>query len=138
MTRQEKRSTIRGLIAQFQEQFPAAFPANPRAIRPLKIGIAHQLAERLPETDPKLVSLTLLVWTRRTFYLKALLTASMRVDLDGTAAGEVSDAQRDYAKTELKRIYATLKSKKTRKGLGTSSRDSKPKRRASCMDAERE
>lgn len=111
MTRQEKQSKIKDIIAEFQRSFPAAFPTNPLDIRPLKIGIAHNLFDRIPGADPRLISLSLLVWTRRTFYLKSILTSSGRIDLDGARAGDVTREQRQYAKIELKRVYNTLKKK---------------------------
>lgn len=86
----------RALLKEFQEKF-AVF----RDHQPLAIGIDKQLLARQPELDRKVLRTALRIHTNSTPYLKAMGKATVRFDLDGNAADEVSEEHRSHAATTL-------------------------------------
>jgi ProP effector len=69
---------------------------------PLTIGIDKQLIARLPELDRKVLRTTLGIHTNSLRYLKGTANATVRFDLDGNAAGEVTETHRTHAAKMLK------------------------------------
>lgn len=91
--------------ARLAELFPALFGAA--VPQPLKLRIQVDVQQRAPGVfTRKALSLFLQRYTTTTAYLKALAQAPERVDLDGQAAGPVSDEHREAAVTELQRRRA--------------------------------
>ena len=108
---------IRQLLAVLQARFPAAFPADTCAIRPLKIGIYEDLrAEFAGEYEPKLIGRVLAHHTRCFRYLRALSAGGLRVDLEGRPAGEVSLDQASHAAERLKMRCEEKKRRKAAAG----------------------
>lgn len=64
---------------------------------PLALGIHKVIKERLPEIDMQQLRTALRLHTASTRYLKVLSAASVRFDLDGVPAGEVTAEQRQQA-----------------------------------------
>jgi len=60
-----------------------------RNFSPLAIGIDKQLIAQEPELNRRALRLALRSHTMSTRYLKEMQTASARLNLDGSAAGEV-------------------------------------------------
>jgi ProP effector len=91
--------------ALLAERFPALFGKG--VYRPLKLRIAADIQERVPNTFSKrALSAFLHRHTTHTLYLKALADATQRFDLDGAAAGELSAEHREAAVAELQRRRA--------------------------------
>ena len=87
--------------ARLAELFPAVFGAPPR---PLKLRIQADIQERAPGIfTRKTLSVFLHRFTTTNAYLTAITKAPSRFDLDGAAAGELSDEHRAAAAEELKR-----------------------------------
>jgi ProP effector len=82
----------RVLTKDFQEKFSVF-----RDCLPLAIGIDKQLLARLPGLDRKLLRIALGIHTNSLRYLKAMEKATVRHDLDGNAADEVTDEHRAHA-----------------------------------------
>lgn len=82
----------RALSKELQEKF-AVF----RDCMPLAIGIDKQLQARIPELDRKLLRIALGIHTNSLRYLKVMEKATVRFDLDGNAADEVTDVHRAHA-----------------------------------------
>jgi ProP effector len=104
MDNNEKINNSKELIAYLSELFPACFISTGEA-RPLKIGIFQDLAARL-ENDTR-VSKTMLRSALRQYtsswrYLHGLRPGAIRVDLDGNAAGELTEEHVGHAKNTLK------------------------------------
>jgi ProQ/FINO family len=79
------------------ERYPAAFCAEPAAVRPLKIGIDHDIRQAL-DVGPTVVSEVLRGYTRRRAYRAALaVPGAMRVDLDGQPVAPVTPGQQRRA-----------------------------------------
>ncbi len=91
--------------AQLAALFPAVFA--PGAPKPLKLRIQVDIQQRAPGTFTKRVlSHFLQRHTTGTAYLKALVNAPHRLDLDGAPAGEPTDEHRQAAVAELERRRA--------------------------------
>jgi sRNA-binding protein len=91
--------------AQLAPLFPAAF--GPGVFLPLKLGIQADIQQRAPGVfSKKSLSAFLHRHTTSTAYLKALVGAAHRVDLDGQPAGDVADLHRAAATGELERRRA--------------------------------
>lgn len=82
----------RALSKELQAKF-AVF----RDCMPLAIGIDKQLLARIPELDRKLLRIALGIHTNSLRYLKVMEKATVRFDLDGNAADEVTDVHRAHA-----------------------------------------
>jgi sRNA-binding protein len=88
--------------ARLAELFPAVF--GPGSPKPLKLRIQADLQQRAPGVfTRKVLSGFLHRHTTSTAYLRALVNAPQRVDLDGLAAGEVAAEHREAAIAELQR-----------------------------------
>jgi ProP effector len=86
---------------QLKERFPALF-AGPA--KPLKLRIQADIQERAPGVFSKqALSGFFRRYTGSTSYLLAVSRAKERFDLDGLAAGELSDEHREIAVQELAR-----------------------------------
>ncbi len=91
--------------AKLAELFPALF--GPGAPRPLKLRVQADIQQRAPGVfTRKSLSIFLQRHTTGTAYLKALVNAPQRVDLDGLPAGEVAAEHRQAAVVELERRRA--------------------------------
>jgi ProQ/FINO family len=85
------------------ERYPAAFCAEPAAVRPLKIGIDHDIRQAL-DVGPTVVSEVLRGYTRRRAYRAALaVPGAMRVDLDGQPVAPVTPVQQRWAQQGTRR-----------------------------------
>ena len=90
------------LIITLTERFPKAFPANPKAIRPLKIGIDQDIRQACPEINAKLLRQVLGGHTHRLAYLKALARGGERIDLGGNPVAAITAEACAQAKERLK------------------------------------
>jgi ProP effector len=88
--------SARLLLKEFQEKF-AVF----RDCMPLAIGIDKQLIARLPQLDRKVLRTALGIHTNSLRYLRVMAKATVRLDLDGNTAGEVTETHRTHASTIL-------------------------------------
>jgi ProP effector len=100
--------------------FPQCF--NLKAPLPLKIGIGKEVMEKwvylssLPY-DSKIPARTAIRtaigwYVRRDLYLAAFETATHRIDLDGKEAGEITEAEKEYARERLEALKERYKAKK--------------------------
>ncbi len=95
--------------ARLAELFPALFaaPAAPGPAKPIKLRIHADIQARAPGVFSKRVlGIFFSRYTTTNAYLKALTLAPHRFDLDGQAAGEISDEHRRLAAEELARRHA--------------------------------
>jgi len=87
-------------IARLQQQFPRAFPKKPADKIPLKLGIhqdliAHAQALRLQEAQ---IKEAIGAWCQGSRYWACLTLDAVRVDLNGEAAGVVTQAEANRAR----------------------------------------
>lgn len=82
----------RALLKKLQADFSVF-----RDCLPLAIGIDKQLQARLPDLPRKTLRVALGIHTNSLRYLKVMEKATVRFDLDGNNADEVTDTHRTYA-----------------------------------------
>lgn len=90
----------RALLKDIQSRFDVF-----RNHTPLAIGIDKQLIAQQPELIRKALRLALRSHTLSTRYLKEMQTGSQRFNLDGSAAGEVTDEARAHAAEMLRERF---------------------------------
>ena len=124
--------------ARLAELFPACFGTTPP--QPLKLRIQADIQQRAPGTfSRKSLSAFLHRHTGSTAYLKSLVNAPQRVDLDGQPAGEVSEEHRSAAQQEVQRRKALHDER--RKAERSAARDAERAQRAEqakAVDAQRD
>ncbi|MBS1196303.1 MAG: activator of osmoprotectant transporter prop [Proteobacteria bacterium] len=69
---------------------------------PLAIGIDKQLLALYPQTERKILRMALRYHTSSMRYLKAMEKATVRHNLDGSAADEVPDSHREHAAEQMR------------------------------------
>jgi hypothetical protein len=85
------------------ERYPAAFHAAAAAVRPLKIGIDHDIQQAL-DVAPRVVSEVLRGYTRRRAYRAALaVPGALRVDLHGQPVAPVTPEHQQWAQQGSRR-----------------------------------
>lgn len=87
----------RKLLKELQEKF-AVF----RDCQPLAIGIDKQIIAQTPDVSRKLLRTALGIHTHSLRYLKEMEKASIRHNLDGSAADEITEEHRTHASANLK------------------------------------
>jgi ProP effector len=95
--------------ARLAELFPALFaaPGAPGPVKPIKLRIHADIHARAPDLFSKRVlGLFFSRYTTTNAYLKALVNAPSRFDLDGAPAGEIAAEHRQAASEELARRHA--------------------------------
>src|SRR3989442_12462081 len=89
------------------ERYPAAFHTAAAAVRPLNIGIDHDIRQAL-EVAPRVVSEVLRGYTRRRAYRAALAApGALRVDLHGQPAAPVTPERQQWAPQGARRTPST-------------------------------
>ncbi|MGS0742294.1 ProQ/FINO family protein [Glaciimonas sp. GG7] len=92
--------SARILLKELQEKF-AAF----REYMPLAIGVDKQLIARCPELSRKVLRMALGMHVNSLRYLKGMEKATVRFDLDGNTADEVTDEHRKHASEILRERF---------------------------------
>lgn len=72
---------------------------------PLAIGIDKQVFAQLPDLEKKALRLAMRSHTISTRYLKEMEKGTVRLNLDGTPAGEVTDENRQHAAELLRERF---------------------------------
>ncbi len=90
----------RALLKDLQARF-AVF----RDYSPLAIGIDKQVLAQLPDLEKKALRLAMRSHTISTRYLKEMEKGRLRLNLDGTPAGEVTDENRQHAAELLRERF---------------------------------
>lgn len=87
-------------LKELQDKF-AVF----RDYMPLAIGIDKQLIKRIPELNRKTLRIALGMHTNSLRYLKGMEKATVRFDLDGNSADEVTEIHRTHAAETLRERF---------------------------------
>ncbi|KGJ92843.1 RNA chaperone ProQ [Colwellia psychrerythraea] len=109
-----KRTSTKDIIAYLAEKFPECFSIK-GPVKPLKIGIFQDLAEKL--TEDETVSKTRLRQALRHYtsswrYLKVIKVGADRVDFDGKEVAKIDEEQAAYASKTLKESQEKFGNKK--------------------------
>jgi ProP effector len=94
-------ATLDRQTAETLELLVARYPVFAEG-KPLAIGTFDQLVQRHPEIEFRILRTTLIRYCRRPRYLKAIAAGRERYDLDGQPVGEITETQREKAKSGLK------------------------------------
>ena len=92
--------SARVLLKELQEKFTVFGD-----FLPLAIGIDKQLIAQQPEVNRKALRTALGIHTNSLRYLKGMEKATVRFNLDGSNADEVTDVHRTHATTTLKERF---------------------------------
>ncbi len=92
--------TARTLLKELQEKF-AVFGG----FQPLAIGIDKQLIAQSPDVSRRTLRTALGIHTNSLRYLKGMEKATVRFNLDGSQADEVTDEHRAHASLTLKERF---------------------------------
>ena len=98
-------------LGALRDRWPLAFPVQHRDIRPLALGVAHQVAAGMGWSLPYTLSV-LRRWKMAAVYCQAVLSHDQRIALDGAPAETVDAGARDLAATQLARLAARNAAKK--------------------------
>jgi ProP effector len=90
----------RTLLIELRQRFPAFTQCLP-----LAIGIDKLLLAEMPEISRKTLRVALNMHTNSSRYLKAMAIATVRADLAGAPAGEISEEHRTRAAEMLKERF---------------------------------
>src|SRR5574343_958373 len=96
----EKPIDARVLLKDLQERFDVF-----RQFSPLAIGIDKQVFAQFPDLSKKSLRLAMRSHTQATRYLKEMEKGTVRFNLDGTPAGEVTDENRQHASELLRERF---------------------------------
>jgi len=101
--RQRKAQAPQRLLAVLRTRWPAAFPDDPRQVRPLMRGVHRDLAQRLPGTGLWLIKRAILLFQAVSgdAYWRVVLKGGQRYALDGSPCGEVLPREQEYARQTL-------------------------------------
>ncbi len=97
-----RTAKIERKIAALVAEFPLAFSTEPEQMKPLSIGIKQRIYGRCTLSNRKVGD----ALRRYTAYLHAIVEGAVRVDLDGTASGNVTAKEATHAAEKMKRIFA--------------------------------
>ena len=89
-------SIAHALLQKLRKEFPVF-----RDTLPLAIGIDKQIVARLPDTDRRVLRVSMAMHTKSTPYLRKMAKAVTRFNLDASPAEELSDVHRIHAGTVL-------------------------------------
>jgi sRNA-binding protein len=90
MTSRKRKAAVLATVTLLAERFPAAFFTFEGQRRPLKIGIAADICEAMPEINKEHLQWALARYCMSPGYLRSLTGGAARVDLAGDAAGIVT------------------------------------------------
>ena len=99
-TSTKKPIDVRALLKDLHTRFDVF-----RNHGPLAIGIDRQVLAVVPDMEKKALRLAMRSHTISTRYLKEMEKASVRLNLDGTPAGEVTDENRQHAAELLRERF---------------------------------
>ena len=106
-----RRARVDAVLAELRERFPAAFPTDPAAVRPLALRVRERIEATGTVPSRTTLHRVLWRWTRTPAYLAAIAEGRPRVNLDGTDAGTVAAEHQAQAAERL----ASLRAKGERK-----------------------
>ncbi|MEI8267894.1 MAG: ProQ/FINO family protein, partial [Betaproteobacteria bacterium] len=124
--------------ARLAEMFPALFGTQGPP-KPIKLRIQADLQQRAPGLfTRKALSIVLHRHTTSTPYLKALVAAPTRFDLDGQPAGEIAEEHRQAAREEVERRRALVAARRAAEGQARNPREPRDPREPSAPREPRE
>jgi len=90
MTSRKRKAAVLETVSLLAERFPSTFFTVEGRRRPLKIGIAADICEALPDINKEHLQWALARYCMSPGYLRSLTTGAVRFGLAGEAAGDVT------------------------------------------------
>ncbi len=128
MDEQQKLANSKEVLAFLASEFPKCFALQAEA-KPLKIGIFHDLSERLKDDarlSKRLLRMSLRHYTSSWKYLASVKEGAYRIDLDGVDGDKIEKEHAEHAATQLKESKA--KAAEKRQELKKQAQDKKSSR----------
>jgi len=119
MEENQKFSNSKEVLSFLAKMFPKCFSLEQEA-KPLKIGIFHDLAERLAQDDRvsnRLLRMALRHYTSSWKYLASIKEGAARIDLDGNEGDKVETEHSEHAQVQLKESKAKAAEKRRQQKL---------------------
>jgi ProP effector len=126
MTSRKRKAAVLATVSLLAERFPSAFFTVEGRRRPLKIGIAADICEAVPEINKEHLQWALARYCMSPGYLRSLTTGAMRVGLPGDAAGDVTEEAAVKAHAMLAQVVSARR-KRTAKAEPVAVKVSKAK-----------
>ncbi len=114
MTSRKRKAAVLATVTLLADRFPAAFFMFESRRRPLKIGVAADICEAVPEINKEHLQWALARYCMSPGYLRSLTVGAERVDLAGNAAGTVTEEAAAKALGMLAQVV-TARRKRTAK-----------------------
>lgn len=114
MDEQQKLANSKEVLAFLTTEFPKCFSLQSE-VKPLKIGIFHDLSERLKDDlrlSKRLLRMSLRHYTSSWKYLASVKEGAHRIDLDGVDGDKIEKEHADHAATQLKESKAKAAEKR--------------------------
>jgi sRNA-binding protein len=106
MTSRKRKAAVLATVSLLAERFPDAFFVLEGRRAPLKIGIAAEICEAVPDINREHLQWALARYCMSPGYLRSLTSGAMRVGLAGEAAGVVTDEAAAKAVTMLAQVMS--------------------------------
>ena len=90
MTSRKRKAAVLATVSLLAERFPSTFFTVEGRRRPLKIGIAADIYEAVPDLNKEHLQWALARYCMSPGYLRSLTTGAVRMGLSGDADGEVT------------------------------------------------
>jgi len=95
-----RAATVKATIAELVRQFPQAFFAEPADVRPLKRGVLGDVYARTVVSHRR-IKAALQSYCNSVHYLKASTQGTVRIDIAGEPAGDVTAQEAESAQQRL-------------------------------------
>jgi sRNA-binding protein len=92
-------------FALLREKWPLAFPVKHKDIRPLAVGVAHEIAATMGWSHPYTLGV-LHLWKMAPVYCQAVVRHDQRIALDGAPVEAVDAGAKDLATKRLAELAA--------------------------------
>ncbi len=99
--KKENLDAVFDYIRQLATAYPQTFFIEGKQRKPLMIGITEKITQAMPQLDKQQLRKTLMMYCGSYGYLKATLTETHRIDLDGQAVAEISAEDKTSAELRL-------------------------------------
>src|SRR5271155_3865153 len=104
MTSRKRKAAVLATVSLLAERFPSTFFLIEGRRKPLKIGIAVDICEAVPEINKEHLQWALARYCMSPGYLRSLTTGAVRVGLVAEAAGDVTNEAATKAVSMLAQV----------------------------------
>jgi len=111
MTSRKRKAAVLATVSLLAERFPSTFFLIEGRRRPLKIGIAADIYEAVPDINKENLQWALARYCMSPGYLRSLVTGAERVGLAGDAAGPVTEEAATKAAGTLAQVVTARRNR---------------------------